>query len=63
MEENSSPIDTQAWRKSSYSGGSTMNCVEVATGRGAVLVRDSKSPQTPALRFDHAAWSEFLTHL
>lgn len=60
---DSSPIDKATWRKSSYSGGTTANCVEVTTGRGAVLVRDSKSPQTPALSFDGAAWSEFLTRL
>jgi Domain of unknown function (DUF397) len=60
---DSSPIDKTTWRKSSYSGGTTANCVEVATGKGTILVRDSKSPQTPALRFDHAAWSQFLTRL
>ena len=63
MAENSSPIDDAGWRKSSYSGGSAANCVEVATGRGAILVRDSKSPQTAALRFDRATWSEFLARL
>jgi len=40
-----------------------MNCVEVGNTPGMVLVRDSKSPDTPALRFDRAAWSEFLTRL
>lgn len=63
MAENGNLVKDQAWRKSSYSGGSTPNCVEVATGGGAVLVRDSKSPQTPALRFDRATWSQFLTRL
>lgn len=63
MVVSSSPIDNQVWRKSSYSGGSTMNCVEVGNAPGMVLVRDSKSPQTPALRFDRAAWSEFLNRL
>jgi hypothetical protein len=60
---DSSPIDKTTWRKSSYSGGTTANCVEVATGSGAVLVRDSKSPQTPALHFDGTAWSQFLARL
>jgi hypothetical protein len=55
--------DEPAWRKSSYSGATAPNCVEVAVGRGAVLVRDSTSPQTAALRFDRAAWSAFLTRL
>jgi Domain of unknown function (DUF397) len=61
--DSGSPIDNPAWRKSSYSGGSAANCVEVGSALGAVLVRDSKSPGTPALRFDSAAWSEFLTRL
>lgn len=60
MVESGSLIDNPAWRKSSYSGGSAANCVEVGNAPGMVLVRDSKSPQTPALCFDRAAWSEFL---
>lgn len=63
MAESGSPIVDEAWRKSSYSGGSAANCVEVGNALGAILVRDSKSPEAPALRFDRAAWSEFLTRL
>lgn len=63
MAASSSSIDKQAWRKSSYSGGSSMNCVEVGNAPGVVLVRDSKWPEAPALRFDRAAWAEFLTRL
>ena len=38
------------WRKSSYSGGSGGNCVEVATNLpGLIAVRDSKNPGPPAL--------------
>jgi hypothetical protein len=55
--------DGSVWRKSSYSGATAPNCVEVAASKGAVLVRDSKSSQTSALRFDRASWSEFLTRL
>lgn len=63
MSENRSLLDSAAWRKSSYSGGSTANCVEVGNAPGVVLVRDSKWPKAPALRFDRAAWAEFLTRL
>jgi hypothetical protein len=63
MAESNSPIDNTAWRKSSYSGGTTANCVEVGSALGAVLVRDSRSPEALALRFGRAAWSEFLTRL
>ncbi|CAG6396143.1 DUF397 domain-containing protein [Streptomyces cocklensis] len=49
------------WRKSSYSGASNGDCVEVADGIvGAVPVRDSKDPQGPALVFPAAAWAAFL---
>lgn len=63
MANSSSQTDSTAWRKSSYSGGTTANCVEVGDASSAVLVRDSKSPDAPALRFDRAAWAEFLTRL
>ncbi|MFF5718486.1 DUF397 domain-containing protein [Streptomyces buecherae] len=49
------------WRKSSYSGASNGNCVEVSAAYpGAVPVRDSKDPQGPALVFDMVAWSAFV---
>ncbi|MGH3192429.1 MAG: DUF397 domain-containing protein [Streptosporangiaceae bacterium] len=47
------------WRKSSYSGANGGNCVEVAGGSGAVLVRDSKDPDGPRLAFVPAAWKAF----
>lgn len=47
------------WRKSSYSGANGGNCVEVADGPGAVLVRDSKDPYGPRLAFVPAAWEAF----
>lgn len=49
------------FRKSSYSGGSSDNCVEVATNLpGAVAVRDSKDPSGPVLTFTPAVWRDFL---
>ncbi|MEU5623548.1 DUF397 domain-containing protein [Streptomyces tendae] len=53
--------DTEpTWYKSSYSGGSGGNCLEVATGTAAVPVRDSKNPEGPTLRFQAHAWSVFV---
>ncbi|MEU8038250.1 DUF397 domain-containing protein [Streptosporangium sp. NPDC049078] len=50
-----------AWRKSSYSGGSSDNCVEVAMNLpGLVAVRDSKDPSGPMLTFSPTAWNDFL---
>jgi hypothetical protein len=48
------------WRKSSYSSGME-NCIEVADGfPGAVPVRDSKAPCSPALVFSVDGWSSFV---
>ena len=50
------------WRTSSYSVGSG-NCVEVAPTPDAVLVRDSKDPDGPALAVSRTAWRAFLITL
>lgn len=53
-----------AWRKSSYSNQEGGNCVEVADGfPGVVPVRDSASPQRPALAFAAASWAAFIGEL
>ncbi|POX37260.1 hypothetical protein C3486_29315 [Streptomyces sp. Ru73] len=50
------------WRKSSYSGGSGGDCVEMGYGApGAVPVRDSKKPSGPAIVVPRSAWSAFVT--
>ncbi|MGC9408221.1 DUF397 domain-containing protein [Streptomyces sp. DZ1-3] len=52
------------WRKSSYSGGSGGDCLEVSVGNPtATPVRDSKNPDGPTLRFRAAAWSAFVDAL
>lgn len=50
----------RGWRKSSYSGGSQGECLEVADGHSTVPVRDSKRPHGPALVFPHDGWSLFV---
>lgn len=47
-----------SWRKSSYSGNSGGQCVEVAAP-GPVLVRDSKDPHGAVLEFHPEAWRHF----
>jgi hypothetical protein len=49
------------WRKSSRSGPTGGNCVEMAalSFRGAVAVRDSRQPDGPALIFTAATWQAF----
>ncbi|MFJ4772515.1 DUF397 domain-containing protein [Streptomyces sp. SID4919] len=52
------------WIKSSYSDGDGANCVEWAPSDtvfdGVVPVRDSKSPESPGLLFQDAAWRCFI---
>jgi hypothetical protein len=53
-------LETAQWRKSSYSGGSGGNCVEVALGLPVlVTVRDSKDPDGAKLFSTHAGWRTF----
>jgi hypothetical protein len=52
------------WRKSTYSGNEGGSCVEVLDNYPAgIPVRDSKTPQGPALVFPPAGWSSFITAL
>lgn len=57
-------LTTAMWRKSSYSGASGGDCLEVTDIHpGIVPVRDSKNPDGPQLLFRAAAWSAFVTGL
>ncbi|GAA2415950.1 DUF397 domain-containing protein [Streptomyces glaucosporus] len=51
-----------SWFKSSHSGTSGGECVEVAAAPGAVHVRDSKDERGPVLRFPAAGWAAFVAH-
>lgn len=56
-----SEVGPLRWRKSKRSGGAENECVEVATGGdGRIVVRDSKDPDGPMLRFDRETWLAFL---
>jgi hypothetical protein len=49
------------WVKSSYSGPTGGNCVEVAfLADGDVAMRNSRDPDGPALIFTRAEWHAFL---
>jgi hypothetical protein len=53
-----------SWRKSSFSGGSGGNCVEVADHDGHVLVRDTKAhARGPVHRYTPTEWQAFLTRI
>jgi hypothetical protein len=49
-----------AWFKSSYSGTEGGECVEVATGRAVVHVRDSKAVAGPVVTMSPEAWVGFV---
>ncbi|MBW1604402.1 DUF397 domain-containing protein [Streptomyces sp. JJ66] len=56
------PATAPRWRKSSHSGGSGGDCVEVADNLpGIVPVRDSKASHRPALRFPGPSWASFIS--
>jgi len=53
-------LNDAQWRKSSLSGGSCDNCVEVAFVDKAIVVRDSKDPSGPVLLYTRAEWDAFI---
>ncbi|MFE7751616.1 DUF397 domain-containing protein [Streptomyces sp. NPDC057428] len=57
-------LSKTTWQKSSYSGASGGDCLEINTAHpDAVPVRDSKVADGPALVFRAAAWSAFVADL
>jgi len=48
------------WRKASYSVNNGQ-CVEVASGHAAVLVRDSVNPSGAVVAYAPAAWRAFIS--
>ncbi|MFC9611996.1 DUF397 domain-containing protein [Streptomyces sp. NPDC056938] len=52
----------KGWRKSSYSNDQGGSCLEVLDHHPAgIPVRDSKTPNGPALVFPSTGWSSFIT--
>jgi hypothetical protein len=52
-----------SWVKSSFSGTTSANSVEVRITEAAVLVRDSKNQRGPWIHFGSAAWHGFLDEI
>ena len=50
------------WRKSSASAGGG-ECVEVASWKSSVLVRDSGSPSVAVLEFPQVRWRQFVRRI
>lgn len=60
MQSRTEAIPATAWIKSTYSGANTSECVEVAPLAAHTAVRDSKSPDGPALTLPRPAWAHFI---
>ncbi|GAA2649728.1 DUF397 domain-containing protein [Streptomyces lunalinharesii] len=61
---HSPELSTARWRKSSYSNTNGGNCVEISEDfPGIVPVRDSKTPDGPALVIPTTAWTAFVRTL
>ncbi|MFF0227924.1 DUF397 domain-containing protein [Streptomyces sp. NPDC004629] len=56
-------MSTFTWRKSSYSGNTGGECVEVADLNALVAVRDSKNPEAGRFAVAPQAWGVFLRNL
>ena len=55
-------LDVTTWRKSSYSGDNSGECVEVGlSGPAVFLVRDTKNRAGGTLAFAPEAWQRFAT--
>ncbi|MEV6791646.1 DUF397 domain-containing protein [Streptomyces sp. NPDC051320] len=63
MQSRTTPIPSNAWFKSSYSGANTSECVETAFLPGGPAVRDSKDRHGPQLAFGAPAWAGFVAAL
>jgi hypothetical protein len=57
------PSHPVRWIKSSYSGGSGTECVEVTSVVTRLMVRDSKCPAAGRVSLGTSAWTEFMRGL
>jgi Domain of unknown function (DUF397) len=51
------------WKKSSYSGASGGNCIEVAGHGSRVLIRDTQDRKGSMLTVSPSAWQRFVERL
>ncbi|MCT9142749.1 DUF397 domain-containing protein [Streptomyces violarus] len=61
---SSQNLSNARWRKSSYSGNTGGDCVEVADlGLPGVAVRDSKNPEVGIVTVAPEAYAAFVTYV
>ena len=56
-------VNTAAWRKSSHSGGTGGECVELASTPETIAIRDSKDPNGPKLLMGRHEFTALLASL
>ncbi|MUN42288.1 DUF397 domain-containing protein [Actinomadura litoris] len=56
-------LNKATWRKSSHSGGTGGECVEMASAPGLVAIRDSKDPHGPKLVIPRDTFASLVTVL
>jgi hypothetical protein len=56
-------LSTVHWRKSTHSGTTGGDCVELAALPSQIAVRDSKNPDSPHLSFGRAAFGKALKEI
>ncbi|MBZ9640659.1 MULTISPECIES: DUF397 domain-containing protein [unclassified Streptomyces] len=59
--QNSQNLTGAQWRKSSYSGGTGGECVEVAHLTPHTAIRDSKNPTHGALTVTSESFARFIS--
>ncbi|MGA5203234.1 DUF397 domain-containing protein [Streptomyces variegatus] len=60
---SSKDLTNARWRKSSYSGNTGGECVEVADLGARVAVRDSKDPEVGTLTLSPQTYATFVTYV
>ncbi|TDC96547.1 DUF397 domain-containing protein [Actinomadura sp. 7K507] len=56
-------LNTATWRKSSHSGNTGGECVELASAPGIIALRDSQDPDGPKLLLDRDEFATLVTSL
>lgn len=59
----STDLTNARWRKSSYSGNTGGDCVEVADLGARVAVRDSKDPEAGTLTLSPQTYAAFVAYV
>jgi Domain of unknown function (DUF397) len=56
-------MDSKSWRKSTYSGSTAGNCVELGQMPGLVLVRDTTDREGVTLPVSPSEWRAFASRI